>query len=104
MLPMQHKVSTFSALSDITRLRLFDRIARHSGQPVSVQSLCDALGLVQPTVSHHLALLRRARLVRFRQLGRSHLYELADGIERRHDGRIIINLGTGTVELTSVNS
>ena len=42
----------------------------------SVGELAEALGVSQPTVSHHLALLRAANLVRVRPEGRQTFYLL----------------------------
>lgn len=53
---------TYAALGDPTRLRLLDVLARHEGA-VCVCDLVDAFGLSQPTISHHLRVLRSAGLV-----------------------------------------
>lgn len=52
----------FRALSDQTRVRLLSMISAGGGE-VCVQELVDALDLSQPTVSHHLKVLREAGLV-----------------------------------------
>jgi DNA-binding transcriptional ArsR family regulator len=43
---------------------------------LSVGEIVDAVGVSQPTVSHHLAILREADLVRMRQEGRQTYYTL----------------------------
>jgi DNA-binding transcriptional ArsR family regulator len=43
----------------------------------SVNDLAHALGVRQPTVSQHLALLRRDGFVVSRRVGQTHLYSLA---------------------------
>ena len=48
----------------------------------SVNELAELLDAPQPTVSQHLALLRRQGLVESRQEGQAHIYSLA-GIEAR---------------------
>jgi DNA-binding transcriptional ArsR family regulator len=48
----------------------------------SVNELAELLDAAQPTVSQHLALLRRQGLVTSRQEGKTHFYSLA-GIEAR---------------------
>ena len=48
----------------------------------SVNELAELLDAAQPTVSQHLALLRRQGLVASRQEGQTHFYSLA-GIEAR---------------------
>jgi DNA-binding transcriptional ArsR family regulator len=48
----------------------------------SVNELAELLDAAQPTVSQHLALLRRQGLVTSRQQGQAHIYSLS-GIEAR---------------------
>ena len=57
----------FKALADTTRLRCLSLLAGHD--ELCVCELTHALGLPQPKVSHHLATLRKAGLVRDRKLG-----------------------------------
>ncbi len=52
----------FRALSDQTRVRLLSMVAGGHGD-ASVQELVDGLDLSQPTVSHHLKVLREAGLL-----------------------------------------
>jgi ArsR family transcriptional regulator len=52
----------FRALADPTRVRLLSMIAAGDGE-TCVQELVDALDLSQPTISHHLKVLREAGLV-----------------------------------------
>jgi ArsR family transcriptional regulator len=54
--------SVFKALSDPVRLRLLSLIASHGGE-VCVCELTPQFDLSQPTISHHLKLLRQAGLV-----------------------------------------
>jgi ArsR family transcriptional regulator len=56
----------FKALADKTRLRI---LALLGGDEVCVCHLHDTLGLPQPTVSRHLAYLRRTGLVDVRREG-----------------------------------
>ena len=65
----------FRMLGDSSRLRLMI-LCRHA-EP-SVGELAHALGLSESLVSHHLRLLRAARLVRARRDGRRVHYTLAD--------------------------
>lgn len=54
----------FKALGDPVRLRLMSMIAsRGQGGEVCVCELTPAFDLSQPTISHHLKLLRQARLI-----------------------------------------
>lgn len=63
--------SSLAALADPTRRRLLDRLRR---RPHAVGELARALGVTQPAVSQHLAVLTRARLVRSRPDGRRRIY------------------------------
>jgi ArsR family transcriptional regulator len=77
----------FSLLSDPTRLGILRML---SAGAKNVTALCDALGLKQPTISHHLGLLRMGRLVVGTRQGKSVVYvtdqaslkELAAGIAK----------------------
>jgi ArsR family transcriptional regulator len=53
----------FKALGDPVRLRLLSMIASRSEGEVCVCELTPAFELSQPTISHHLKLLRQAGLV-----------------------------------------
>lgn len=53
----------FKALGDPARLRLLSLIAAQESGTACVSDLTVALGLSQPTVSHHLKVLREAGLV-----------------------------------------
>ncbi|MFI0813674.1 ArsR/SmtB family transcription factor [Streptomyces echinatus] len=53
----------FKALGDPVRLRLLSMIASRDGGEVCVCELTPAFDLSQPTISHHLKLLRQAGLV-----------------------------------------
>ncbi|MFE2181230.1 ArsR/SmtB family transcription factor [Streptomyces sp. NPDC059455] len=53
----------FKALGDPIRLRLLSMIATRAGGEVCVCDLTPAFDLSQPTISHHLKLLRQAGLI-----------------------------------------
>ncbi|MGW1538836.1 ArsR/SmtB family transcription factor [Streptomyces sp. NPDC002309] len=53
----------FKALGDPVRLRLMSMIASREGGEVCVCELTPAFDLSQPTISHHLKLLRQAGLI-----------------------------------------
>ncbi|MFO8012504.1 MAG: metalloregulator ArsR/SmtB family transcription factor [Phycisphaerae bacterium] len=61
----------FSLLSDKTRLGI---LAELSKGPSNVGGLCKSLKLKQPTISHHLGLLRMGRLVNGQRQGKSVVY------------------------------
>jgi len=64
------------ALAHESRLRLLGLVASREH---SVQQLAALLSLKEPTVSHHLSLLREAELVRLRRDGNTHWYGLELG-------------------------
>ncbi|MCE9523689.1 MAG: metalloregulator ArsR/SmtB family transcription factor, partial [Alphaproteobacteria bacterium] len=59
----------FKALAHESRLRLIGFVAEREH---SVQELATRMALKEPTVSHHLALLREVGLVSLRQDGTTH--------------------------------
>jgi DNA-binding transcriptional ArsR family regulator len=61
----------FGLLADPTRLGILKILA---GGPKNVTALCNSMGLKQPTVSHHLGLLRMGRLVIGTRSGKSVVY------------------------------
>ena len=67
----------FKLLSDQTRLRILVMLA---GGERNVGSICQELGLPQPTVSHHLGLLRMQNLIKNRRNGKQVFYGLDDNV------------------------
>ncbi len=65
----------FRLMGDPTRLRI---ILACMGAPTPVSAIADGLGLSQSLVSHHLRLLRAARVLRGQRQGRQVLYASAD--------------------------
>lgn len=53
----------FKALGDPVRLRLVSLIGAHQGGQVCVCELGTAFSLTQPTISHHLKVLREAGII-----------------------------------------
>jgi ArsR family transcriptional regulator len=53
----------FKALADPVRLRLVSLIGAHQGGEVCVCELTAAFDLTQPTISHHLKVLREAGII-----------------------------------------
>ena len=51
------------ALADPARLRLLSLIGSHEGGEACVCELTDAFDLTQPTISHHLKVLREAGII-----------------------------------------
>jgi ArsR family transcriptional regulator len=70
--------SVFKALADKTRLRI---LALLGNNEVCVCHIHDSLGLPQPTVSRHLAYLRRTGLVTVRRDGVWMHYQVARSLD-----------------------
>jgi DNA-binding transcriptional ArsR family regulator len=66
--------AVFKALADPTRRAIFERLTRDGEQ--TVHSLTQRARISQPAVSKHLALLKRAKLVRHRRCGRETRYSV----------------------------
>jgi ArsR family transcriptional regulator len=61
-------VELLKALADPTRLRMVATLRRQAG-PVCVCDLVAAFDLTQPTISHHMGVLKRAGLVESEKSG-----------------------------------
>ena len=73
----------FRLLSDKTRLNILMLL---TGGERNVSNLCEALKLPQPTVSHHLGLLRLNNVIGNRRSGKQVFYNL--------NGRVDVGDGT----------
>ena len=89
-------VQFLRVLGDPTRLRLLGML---QGGESNVTSLCEQLSLPQPTVSHHLGLLRQAKLVRNRRSGKQVFYSLNSSVVDNLDAPGGIRVATNGVEL-----
>jgi DNA-binding transcriptional ArsR family regulator len=88
-------VALFRLLSDKTRLNILTLLSRGER---NVSSLCDELRLPQPTVSHHLGLLRMSNLITNRRDGKQVFYELDGRVDARDAGTLQV-----TIERFKVN-
>jgi ArsR family transcriptional regulator len=70
--PLKDLAASFKLLSDETRLRVLSLLIQHG--ELNVRTLCEQLDQSQPAVSHHLALLREAGLIRARRDGKHNYY------------------------------
>lgn len=73
--PIRHHAPLLRALADEARLEIVARLAA-AGGPVCVCDLTPGLGLAQPTVSHHLKVLRDASVVHSERRGSWVYYSL----------------------------
>jgi len=88
---LEQLTSLFKLLSDKTRLNILMLLT--DGER-NVSNLCDALKLPQPTVSHHLGLLRLNNVIGNRRSGKQVFYNL--------NGRVDVGDGT-TLQVRSDN-
>ena len=80
----QAQAAVLKALADPVRLRLMHYIAGAPGGTACACTLPDALGIGQPTMSHHLARLVDAGLLTRERRGRWAHYSVAtDGVRRQ---------------------
>ena len=74
--------------SDPTRLTVLLTLAEGE---VHVGALCEQLGLGQPAVSHHLALLRHGGIISPRRDGKNNFYHLTElGLELIHVAKALM--------------
>ena len=74
--------AVFRAMADPQRLRILAMIAQCDGE-VCVCDLNDCVRLLQPTVSHHLKVLRETGLIDGTRRANWVYYRLADGARER---------------------
>ncbi len=74
---LQDKVQLLRVVAHPTRLKIIERLAAE-GEPLCVSDLEPDLGVPQPNVSQHLAVLRKAGVVDFYVDGRLRCYFLKD--------------------------
>ena len=70
----------FKALGDPVRLRLLSLIGAHQGGEVCVCDLTTAFDLTQPTISHHLKVLREAGVITSERRGTWVYYRLVPAV------------------------
>jgi DNA-binding transcriptional ArsR family regulator len=80
---LEQLAALFRLLSDKTRLNILMLLAEGER---NVSSLCDVLKLPQPTVSHHLGLLRMNHIIDHRRAGKQVFYGLNDRVDAGNAG------------------
>jgi DNA-binding transcriptional ArsR family regulator len=73
---LEQLTSLFRLLSDKTRLSILMFLARGER---NVSSLCTAMRAPQPTISHHLGLLRTSNILTSRRRGKKVYYAIGSG-------------------------
>ncbi|WP_328412377.1 metalloregulator ArsR/SmtB family transcription factor [Nocardia sp. NBC_00403] len=100
--PLDHEVavelaSAFKALADPVRLRLLSLIASRPGEEVCVCELTPQFELSQPTISHHLKVLREAGLIDCQRRGTwVYYWAIPAALHRLSD--VLVTTGAGRVE------
>jgi hypothetical protein len=107
MMPKTQQLSSdltlnfFKALADESRLRIVAMLAEREH---SVQEIARRLELREPTISHHLAILRELELVAVRAEGTTRWYRLNDGVLRKFKSEVFnpANLAKFATSATAV--
>ena len=96
-LELESLVGLFRLLSDKTRLNILMLLAKGER---NVSSLCAELNLPQPTVSHHLGLLRMSNLIMNRRDGKQVFYELDGSIDAAEARALSVRVHGFQVKIT----
>ncbi len=81
----KYRARLLKALADPTRLRILSLLSRHEGE-VCVFEIVESFTLEQPTISHHLRILRDAGLVDCRKRGLwAYYYVRREALSRAQD-------------------
>lgn len=92
---LEHLTTVFRLLSDKTRLNIL--LLLGEGEK-NVTALCNELNLPQPTVSHHLGLLRMNNLIVNRRSGKQVFYVL-EGQDPAHGPLLQLEVGDLSVQI-----
>ncbi len=84
-------------LGDTTRVRICRMLAEEG--KINVGGLCDRLGMVQPAVSHHLALLRAAGVVEALRDGKNVFYSLSPETRGRLAAALLYPFGLDATKI-----
>ncbi|HEX4053462.1 MAG TPA: metalloregulator ArsR/SmtB family transcription factor [Tepidisphaeraceae bacterium] len=94
---LEQLTALFRLLSDKTRLNIL--LALAMGER-NVTSLCKGLRLPQPTVSHHLGLLRVNNMIGSRRLGKQVFYALHGAVTRIEGNALEISAANFCLRIT----
>jgi DNA-binding transcriptional ArsR family regulator len=94
---LENLSSLFRLLSDKTRLNILMLLG---GGERNVTNLCELLALPQPTVSHHLGLLRMNNLIGNRRNGKQVFYMLNGRVDTSKNDSLKINVGVFDVHVS----
>ena len=93
---LEQLTGLFRLLSDKTRLNILMLLA--DGER-NVTSLCEQLKLPQPTVSHHLGLLRMNNVISNRRNGKQVFYALNGRVDVTDDDSVRIGVANHSVQI-----
>jgi DNA-binding transcriptional ArsR family regulator len=94
-------VGLFRLLSDKTRLNILIILAKGER---NVTSLCEELSLPQPTVSHHLGLLRTKSLISNRRNGKQVFYGLNGQVDAGTLGSLQISVDPYKLRISEISA
>lgn len=94
---LEQLAAMFRVLADRTRIQIL--LSLTNGEK-SVTVICDELRLPQPTVSHHLALLRMNNVVGHRRDGKQVFYSLDGRVELCRDGDMLLTVQNLSIRIT----
>lgn len=92
----------FKALGDPVRLRLLSLIAGHSGAEACVCDISGTFDLSQPTISHHLKVLRSAGILDSERRGSWVYYRIIPAALQRLSAVLHAEGGTATPSETCI--
>ena len=85
-MPRPSVADPFEAIAQPKRRQLLDALARYQPAGCSVNELVVSLGLPQPVVSKHLAVLKEVGLVSIERRGRQRVYQIeGEGLRAVHE-------------------
>lgn len=87
----------FKALGDPVRLRLLSLVASHPGGEACVCDISGSFDLSQPTISHHLKVLREAGLLDCERRGTWVYYRVIPAALQRLSSVLLIESGPASV-------
>ncbi len=79
-------VRIFKALADKTRQDILEMLGE---EEMNVSSICSAFHISQPTISHHLQILKNCDLVNYRKEGKNIYYYVRQEVVNDVFGRVI---------------
>ena len=95
---LEQLTTVFRLLSDKTRLNILFLLR---GGERNVSSLCEQLQLPQPTVSHHLGLLRMSNVISNRRHGKQVFYSLNGRVDAGPNSGLAIGVEKFQVKIAA---